>query len=74
MEIYCRKLGHYLLFSYCCREQGQLPCRQLLDCWQKYGLRPEHLAHLRQHDVQPAPPAKLSLLIQLASDTKSSIA
>jgi hypothetical protein len=32
-EIYCRKLGHRLLFSYCRVEKGTLPCSKIRDCW-----------------------------------------
>jgi hypothetical protein len=32
-EIYCRKLGHKLPFSYCRVEKGSLPCGRIRDCW-----------------------------------------
>ena len=32
-RIYCRKLGHWLTFNYCCQENNELPCRKILDCW-----------------------------------------
>ncbi len=32
-KIYCRKLGHWLTFHYCHRENNGLPCRKILDCW-----------------------------------------
>ena len=30
---YCRKLGQWITFSYCCRENNNLPCRSIVDCW-----------------------------------------
>lgn len=30
---YCRKLGHFLSFSYCRREQIDKPCRSIRSCW-----------------------------------------
>lgn len=32
-EIYCRKLGHTLKFSYCRNEHSGLPCSRVYDCW-----------------------------------------
>ena len=32
-RIYCRKLGHWLTFDYCRRENSNLPCRTIVDCW-----------------------------------------
>lgn len=32
-EVYCRKLGHHLKFSYCRRERENLPCAGIRNCW-----------------------------------------
>jgi len=32
-KIYCRRLGHWLTFNYCRQENGDLPCRKIMDCW-----------------------------------------
>jgi len=32
-KIYCRKLGHHLLFKYCREENFGLPCKKIRDCW-----------------------------------------
>ena len=32
-NIYCRKLGQWLTFRYCRRENNDLPCRSIADCW-----------------------------------------
>ncbi len=32
-EIYCRKLGHHLRFSYCRTEHNGKPCPLIFDCW-----------------------------------------
>ncbi len=72
-EIYCRKLGHYLGFSYCSREQGDQPCRQILQCWQPYGLQARHLGpYARVNPGGPAPP-KLDQILKILNDTESSI-
>jgi hypothetical protein len=34
LEIYCRKLGHHLHFSYCRRENAGMPCAKAASCWQ----------------------------------------
>ncbi|MBN2521015.1 MAG: hypothetical protein JXB17_10950 [Bacteroidales bacterium] len=35
-KIYCRKLGHFLEFSYCRTCNNQLPCSLIADCWHEY--------------------------------------
>lgn len=36
LEIYCPHMGTLLPFSYCRQTQGRhLPCRNLINCWQK---------------------------------------
>jgi len=32
-EIYCRRLGHRVEFSYCAKETAGEPCRLVRDCW-----------------------------------------
>ncbi len=68
-EIYCRKLGHHLGFSYCRRERGGLPCPRILECWNRRvpvrefleaNYSPEELAPIGR----PAP-GKTSTLISL---------
>jgi len=71
-EIYCRKLGHYLTFNYCSREQGDLPCREILDCWKPYGLEKSHLGAVGESYATPSSAAKLGYILQLVSDTTSS--
>ncbi len=31
--IYCRKLGHWVDFGYCIRENNNLPCCSIVNCW-----------------------------------------
>lgn len=33
LEGYCRTLGHYLSFRYCRRQNQDLPCATIRDCW-----------------------------------------
>ena len=35
-EIYCRKLGHHLCFSYCRKESSPDPCKSIKNCWQHH--------------------------------------
>jgi len=75
-EIYCRKLGHHLGFSYCRRERGGLPCPRILECWArrlpvreflKSNYSPEELAPIGR----PAP-GKASTLISLIEAARKS--
>lgn len=46
MALRCPRLGGEITFGYCRREQGELPCRMLLRCWE--GLIPVE-EHLREY-------------------------
>ncbi len=68
-QIYCRRLGHHLGFSYCRSERSGLPCPRLSACWgnklplEEYlrlHYRPEELAHLGE-----TPPDKTATLVEL---------
>jgi len=68
-QIYCRRLGHYLGFSYCRSERNGLPCQSLRGCWgdklplEEYlrlHYRPGELAHLGE-----PPPDKTATLVEL---------
>jgi len=59
-EIYCRKLGHHLQFSYCRQEQQHLPCAALKRCWQSKipveeflanSFSPDEIAYLDEPQV-----------------------
>jgi len=45
MALRCPRLGGEITFRYCRREQGDLPCRMILRCWE--GLIPVE-GHLRE--------------------------
>ena len=45
MALRCPRLGGEITFRYCRREQGALPCRMILRCWE--GLIPVE-GHLRE--------------------------
>ncbi len=36
LEIRCPKLGHQVNFTYCEKEQIDLPCSRIIRCWQIY--------------------------------------
>jgi len=45
-EIRCPRLGGQITFAYCRREQGELPCARIIQCWK--GLLPVE-EYLRDH-------------------------
>jgi len=68
-EIYCRRLGHNLNFSYCRSEHNGLPCPLIFDCWytrldigayMRKNFTPDELPYLTQ-----AAPSKMSTLLEL---------
>jgi len=36
LEIRCPKLGGEVTFSYCKKEEGDLPCPRVILCWQRH--------------------------------------
>jgi hypothetical protein len=74
---YCRKLGHYLAFTYCGREALGLPCKKIIDCWfesfniQKY-LKDNFQAHELAHLYAP-PHAKMTTLVDLIKQARERI-
>ncbi len=41
-EIYCRKMGHFLQFSYCAQEKNGIACSSIRSCWQ-YHLNQDNI-------------------------------
>ena len=42
-QIRCSKLGHQIHFSYCRKENSDLPCPRILTCWHPYFRVAEYL-------------------------------
>ncbi len=76
-QIRCRKLGHEVPFSYCRRENGNLPCFKTLDCWYDQFLVEDLLrSELRPEEwekifMKPAKP-KVLTLVDLIEQSKRS--
>lgn len=73
-RIYCRKLGHWLSFSYCRQENNGLPCRKIADCWfekipierfLKENYKEEEISYIFKPSKQ-----KLTSLIELIEQAK----
>ncbi len=55
-ETYCRKLGHFIPFSYCRKEKAEkkgLPCAKILDCWfEKMPIQDFVKQHYSKKDIK----------------------
>ncbi|MEO0294184.1 MAG: hypothetical protein ABIN61_08215 [candidate division WOR-3 bacterium] len=73
-SIYCRKLGHWLTFNYCRRENKGFPCRGIISCWferieiEKF-LKENYEKGEISYLFEPQP-SKLASIIELIEDTK----
>ncbi len=75
LMIRCPRLGGEVPFSYCERESGELPCRQIVRCWEA-GVPVE--AYLREalsveaweRFCSQAPPDRMATLIDAAAAAK----
>ncbi len=75
LVIRCPRLGGEVPFSYCEREAGELPCRQVVRCWES-GLPVE--AYLREslppeawdRFCRQVPKDRMTTLINLAEAAK----
>lgn len=74
-EIRCLKLGGQITFAYCRREQGDLPCARIVQCWQ--GLIPvEHYLQEclsdeeRQRLFSRPPKDRISTILEIADRVK----
>jgi hypothetical protein len=73
-RIYCRRLGHWLTFNYCRKENKGLPCGKILDCWfgrieikefLKENYKEEEISYI----FEP-PKSKLSSIIEIVEEAK----
>jgi len=74
IEIYCRKLGHYVPFRYCRTSAGGMPCRGIFDCtFEKLPVKEFIAEHYSDDEVEAfmTPPAqKLSTILDLIQEAK----
>ena len=68
---YCRKLGHFLNFDYCRREELNYPCRAIRSCWmENFDIDQFLNDNFSKNDISylftPAPP-KMSRIVELIS-------
>ena len=74
-EIYCRKLGHHLHFSYCRKEDMEMPCSKIKACWSHRidlsGFLENHYADFldRQDEIKQKP--KIASIIDIINQVKS---
>ncbi|HRZ25974.1 MAG TPA: hypothetical protein P5346_03630 [Spirochaetota bacterium] len=74
IEIYCRRLGHYVTFKYCRSMDGGNPCRGVFDCaFEKIPVREYMAEHYSDEEIAAilSPPAsKISSIIDLIERAK----
>ena len=74
--IYCRMLGHEVLFSYCRHGVMSQPCRKILDCWfHTFDIEPFIREHFTEDQIKAflAPPKpKVTTLIELIQQAQES--
>ncbi len=75
-EIRCPRLGNQVPFSYCCGENGGLPCAKTLICWSPYFPVEEFLRDKLgpkewRRAFETPPPPKLLTLVELIEKAKT---
>jgi len=72
----CKRLGHEVTFNYCCTQESDRVCPQVLNCWwQHFDVR-THLVEILGEDTvkkletQPPPKAKVLSLLELIEQAK----
>jgi hypothetical protein len=76
VEIYCRKLGHYVTFGYCRSVAGGMPCGGIYDCaFEKIPVNEYMGEHYSDEEIAAiiAPPRpKIASIIDLIEQAKKS--
>ncbi len=74
-EIYCRKLGHHLNFSYCRKENLGAPCSGIVSCWQQSidvaRYLGNHYPDFIDNQENSVPKAKISSILDIVNQLKS---
>lgn len=75
-QFYCKRLGHYVPFSYCRQVNGGIPCNQVMNCTFEsidiQGYMREHYADDEISSILRPPRDKVSSLIDLIEQAKKS--
>ncbi|NLI83023.1 MAG: hypothetical protein GX443_15240 [Deltaproteobacteria bacterium] len=75
LEIRCPKLGGEVTFGYCRREEGRLPCRRIIRCWQsRFPVETFLLSQLSREErdqwVRQHPRERMDLLLESIERTR----
>jgi len=74
-EIYCRKLGHHLYFSYCRRENMGAPCSKITSCWSQRidlsGFLKDNYPDFQDNLDNPQLKPKIASIIDILNQVKS---
>ncbi|HOO70834.1 MAG TPA: hypothetical protein PK926_03655 [Spirochaetota bacterium] len=74
VELYCRKLGHYVTFRYCRTLAQGMPCSGIYDCaFEKIPVREYMAEHYSDEEIAAilAPPQpKMASIIELIQQAK----
>lgn len=74
LEVYCRRLGHYVNFGYCRTCNNGLPCHKIMDCtFEKIPIQEFLAEKYTEEEIEAAlaPPAnKITSLIDLINRAK----
>ena len=72
LDLYCSKLGHEVPFKYCRTMNNNLPCRNILGCWER-TLGDSFFVFYTKEELTKifAPPkSKLMQILEVAERTK----
>jgi len=72
-EMYCRRLGHPVMLSYCARENIDLPCRLVFQCWEGRIAIHDYLLTMyseSQLEALQKPTSKLASIVDLINQAR----
>jgi hypothetical protein len=74
---YCRKLGHFVAFSYCLQcGRENLPCSKVFDCWHRvFPVEAYIRSHYSEEEFQKIlapPPPRLTAILDLVAKLQRS--
>jgi hypothetical protein len=76
IQQYCRMLGHKVPFAYCRKINGDLPCRNTLDCWKDIFAVEDFVRHFYSEEeisrfLEPPKP-KIAQIYDIMTQIKKS--
>jgi hypothetical protein len=74
---YCRKLGHFITFGYCRKEEFDHPCKSIRSCWRdKFDIDRFLLDNFSDDDIrnltEPSP-SKMSCIVELIAAAQQGV-